>query len=77
MCFVANSLTVAIVDRVTGPNGLALVLRHLDGAVRWSAVGAIGHHELDLPTRGDARRAAERIAGPGSTAAAPAIVEGA
>jgi hypothetical protein len=66
--------SVAIVERVTGAKGLAVVVRHIDlPRVRWSALGAVGVHELDLPTRGAARRAALEIAG-GSTSLSPATI---
>lgn len=70
----ADHASVTIVERVAGTNGHALVVRHLDGSVRWSALGALGHHELDLPTRGAARRAARKIAG-GSTSLSPSMLE--
>lgn len=65
----------AIVEQVTGANGLAVVVRHIDlPRVRWSALGAVGVHELDLPTRGAARRAAIEIAG-GSTSLSPSMLD--
>lgn len=70
----AKNNSVAIVDRVCGANGLAIVIRHIAARVRWSALGALGVHALDLPTRGAARRAALEIAG-GSTSRSPSMLD--